>query len=828
MKKYFKFILYFGVLCFGLSISTSKILAANCNKTLVSGDTSSGVTCTYHTNSPDYCTASCASGWDTSCDSDEYISSTSEVRCYITDANCNNIARCYDCTELSCGSKTHLGDCPTWLGFEETNCTVTYPGGNPYTCCDCEQSTECNYSSDCNDGNDCTSDYCNTSTGVCSYTAITTGDCADEEPPDYDECEYPYCLDNGYHIADNCSGDCETENYWLNQEFYICCAPGYDYICDQWCYVDQVYGNCSYCNGPCRSENCPTTCQTRDSFVPDGSESNGVCKIKYCPATTPINGVCGSANDGTFLIAPTENLCSVGTASIVTTSGYTHYWTCSGNCTGTFENCIAFANSPPVFQNLVIKNNDSFVVPVESGNRNQICQTVFNRSRQVTFEVSVSDQDGITDIAIGGNVTLIWGDGVSVNKTIPIIGNIGATTVFGWSGSNTVPDDFININGIYPLKVTVTDSVGNTAVNTFRSFKFWDCKVPVSGTIYDSTVGGVSCPDIGFDNPADPVILNFSSLAFTGGGVGVSMTDINSPNYTNGTNYLTWGVNTYVASFNEDISLTNPTIRFKNSKSDSSWNCNTTSYIDTIGIVDPYDATSIGITADFSGTLIQDPWWQADGGGVISNDKVIGQVPVTCTDTNNCTSEISIDALVSAPTVSNDGKLSSYQNWYYSDTNNATLANYNTNYSYFFDQYFVKKGVGTTLASKTITSISDLGSDANNIYFINGDLTIEGNIVNSDDFLMIIVSGDITVDQSVTQVDGILVANNINATDSSDNQLVFNGSLYAANSVNFSRDYVDKLTNNSTPAVVVKYDPELIFNMPGDIAKILTNWQWGN
>ena len=93
---------------------------------------------------------------------------------------------------------------------------------------------------------------------------------------------------------------------------------------------------------------------------------------------------------------------------------------------------------------------------------------------------------------------------------------------------------------------------------------------------------------------------------------------------------------------------------------------------------------------------------------------------------------------------------------------------------------------------------------------------------------MIIVKGDITVAQNVTRVDGILVANNISAIGLNNTRLDFNGSLLAANNISFTRGYTTKVENNDKAAVVVNYKPGLIFNLPGNLSKILTNFRWGN
>ncbi|KAB0671461.1 hypothetical protein F6V30_02455 [Oryzomonas sagensis] len=56
--------------------------------------------------------------------------------------------------------------------------------------------------------------------------------------------------------------------------------------------------------------------------------------------TLPSNGICGSANGGSFSVAPTTNLCSTGTASSVTGTG-PWSWTCAGTNGGTTASCSA-------------------------------------------------------------------------------------------------------------------------------------------------------------------------------------------------------------------------------------------------------------------------------------------------------------------------------------------------------------------------------------------------------------------------------------------------------------------------------------------------------
>jgi hypothetical protein len=57
--------------------------------------------------------------------------------------------------------------------------------------------------------------------------------------------------------------------------------------------------------------------------------------------STPINGTCGASNGITTLIAPSTNLCSIGTITSVTSNSTTHSWSCNGIDGGTADSCSA-------------------------------------------------------------------------------------------------------------------------------------------------------------------------------------------------------------------------------------------------------------------------------------------------------------------------------------------------------------------------------------------------------------------------------------------------------------------------------------------------------
>ncbi|MBI2037411.1 MAG: hypothetical protein HYT15_00555 [Candidatus Magasanikbacteria bacterium] len=64
------------------------------------------------------------------------------------------------------------------------------------------------------------------------------------------------------------------------------------------------------------------------------------CTAQRTITQTPVNGVCGSANNTTVSTAPTTNLCSSGSASTVAGSG-PWTWSCAGSNGGTTGNCSA-------------------------------------------------------------------------------------------------------------------------------------------------------------------------------------------------------------------------------------------------------------------------------------------------------------------------------------------------------------------------------------------------------------------------------------------------------------------------------------------------------
>jgi len=571
--------------------------------------------------------------------------------------------------------------------------------------------------------------------------------------------------------------------------------------------------------------------------VPNSSDPAGnsrwMCRGDFggtnatCSCIPASNGNCGSSDGGTFSSTPSSGLCNVGSASVVSSTTTSYTWTCygtSGTCnvgSGSNDSCSAIRDNPPTTPTVNIRTTDSTTnIPADLNpstgltNSNHICQSNFTSSSNPTtvrFVVTYTDPQGGGDIA---SITLRIGSYSTTDSTLSVSGNT-ATAVFDLSTAS-VPSLLNNLSLIQTSASddhTYTGSVTALASSN-RYFKFWNCNVSSSGTGYDGSLSAATCSAASFD-PANAISFPYSLTMVGTGTPSVAMT-VNSPNYSGN---LVWG-KSYV--FNSDVPATNFKLRFNN---DDSVCTSTIQFTIDKTKSNPYVNPAL-LDIDFTSILDQDPWWQARGGGAISNNILNNQVPVTCT--TNC--KVSTNGLVSSINLYNEGLASEEAITYSYVGPSAKLANVNENYNHFKTEYYTKNEIGSlNLGTKTVTKTDDFGSDPNNIYFIEGDLNINGNIaLGTRNFLMIIVSGNVTISNTVTQVDGILVANRITAAGENATALTFNGSIYAADYIDFTRGFTSGTANNAAPAVILNHNPSLLFNIPGKIAKILTSWQWGN
>jgi hypothetical protein len=531
---------------------------------------------------------------------------------------------------------------------------------------------------------------------------------------------------------------------------------------------------------------------------------------------------------------------------------------------------------PPTFDDdpLVIKDPippDAVIPPDIVGvggasSLNQICETDDDDSpwftgRQVKFEVTATDTLG------GGAITEIKLRLANAN-TENTVSSLGTKTgdwiingITTSTGVNTKTVTFfmyfpesLNSNDLYNMSVWASNQYSNTGwVNTGRSFKVWDCNVPLSGNMFDSSdvLSAVCSTGDGFTELALPS-MNFSSVSIRKILVGEIATILTVPtvdsgpggnSYSGGS--LVWG-GQYEIKPNDDLAASSLKYRWIDAVTDVvlSDGCKDVDNTITNNVVDPYN-NNPALKVDFSAIRNQDPWMQVVGGGVQSKFKKIdGGIPTTCfyDASGVCIPAMSINSgtlmdngLVAAPNFSyssgciwGEGKCfgGKPNDWRYL----GNVVNGNYSYEYFYSNYFVSKGIGYTFpGDTTMAMIKEVGGTG--VIFVNGDLDInEDNevLATTNQFLMIVVKGNINIETSVNKVEGILIANrDIGASGSSEIQLRINGMLVSGADVKLSRGYITAITNNTQPGTVVTYRPDLLFNMPATLSKILTSWKQG-
>jgi hypothetical protein len=160
------------------------------------------------------------------------------------------------------------------------------------------------------------------------------------------------------------------------------------------------------------------------------------------PPPPPVNGTCGSANGSAFEIAPTANLCTAGTASVVTGVG-PYYWSCAGIDLGTTASCSAQYKAPA--------NNTDVTPPA-------VVSVVTNGGpTSNSFTVSITFTEGIVFVKSGVKVGTFSGN-VTVSGAVATIRLDQASPVKGQAYTLTVPagtfrDAAGNLNTLYSASV---------------------------------------------------------------------------------------------------------------------------------------------------------------------------------------------------------------------------------------------------------------------------------------------------------------------------------------------------------------------------------------
>lgn len=590
-----------------------------------------------------------------------------------------------------------------------------------------------------------------------------------------------------------------------------------------------AFGSCSAsCGDGSQSRTCTNPAPSCGGADCVGSASQS-CNLGCCPVSGS-NGVCGSANGVATAIIPSTNLCSTGASSTIAMEASAYTWTCAGTAgfcggtTGLTANCSATRTLPPIYTSFELRNNVNTVVTTDTERINHSCQTVFS-GRLVRYVVVATDPNGLADIA---SVQLRVGGQTYTNN---YASNFSGTAIF----DVTYPAVVNSTTTIIETNITDTTSLSTGWVGVGRSFKVWGCKVPVSGALYDGSRAVfevINCA-AGSQDFASGVGSSMAyGLTYTAITLDTNKAmNVNTPNYSSGSNNLYWGAQ-YRANFT-NVDGNTPVMRYPG---DNTCNSTNASFVVDNGAqmaVNPY-AENPTLVLNFSSILSQFPWYQAAGGGVMAKNSITDNIPNTCV--SPCRPNISLsvgtsapNGLVAAQTITKgSGSFGETYNW----SVNRNVIGTDYSYKYFYNEYFVKLGQGKVYnVGASSVNFSQIVSDTGGtgVAFVNGNVTVDtNNTVTAGNFFMLVVSNNINVSATVTNIQGVFITDNsFSSTGTSDSQLRIDGSVYSKGDVRFARGFTTGTFNNRNPAVVVSYRPDFIFSMPGKLIKILSGWKEG-
>lgn len=490
-------------------------------------------------------------------------------------------------------------------------------------------------------------------------------------------------------------------------------------------------------------------------------------------------------------------------------------------------------NAVPVFSGLTMRNSSGTSVGWDSGNRNQICKTAFKNDplpRTAVLVASLSDADGGADIV---SANLRWN------------GTVYPTTLSNVSGNNVTATATVNFAANYPSALPLALEISDTAMtvpyaDTGFLWKVWNCNVPVVGSVYDSSTeafGAVCSTGSGFNTLASAAV-NFRWVS-----VGSTIVNAATVNTYSGMN-LSWGGN-YALVPNSDLLVSGLVTRWidMGMVGVGVTSCGTAQSLNNT-TVDPYNVNP-RLQVDFSGVTNQEPWFQTSGGGIQAAGSVENMVPITCANEPSlCTASMSVESaagaadngLVSGSALTNNSGCSitgsgamcdfgAPNNWYRNGSSLSSADRYN--YRFFYDRYYSALGLGITLGpSATMSDV--IGRGGTGVFLVNGDFNVDvDNVVPANRFLMIVSRGTITFLNTVNNSAGMFVADSgIGTSPGVNTGLVIDGLLYSSGgNVRLNRGFADKIDNNTNPAVLVRYRPDLLFSMPGNLFRLLSNWR---
>lgn len=687
--------------------------------------------------------------------------------CY-TSTTCrrNNLGPCYVYDDLP--DPVHCGYCPS------SGSTPT-PFCQPYRCYDMN-TPECPYSHFQN---------CSGGVGHCDNCGgVDCGFCSGHSPP-------------GSTPAPSAPPDCVAD--CINPNVSPCIATT--------CSTQTCQGNCGqYCYG---------------TLLNDCSCADNVCVGQTCI------GTCGGECPGT---KPNDCSCATNLCSDQTCQG-----SC-GECSGQLT-CVT-----PTLDSFEIRRSDWSYTDRDTGgsdimdgdNRIHICDPFIANSsnpRRLIYVAWVSTSNGWQDIAsvqirwlrdyVPRNMVRItrFHDGDPANDELPNNRDVYYLIV-------DFDDSHNHTGNAYDHQINITSVAGSRStgwLNADRLLKVWDCHVSAQGGFFDSA-GQPACT---MNTPMPAGMVN--ALAF---GVGSSTVPTNItgagysvPNLHFAKSYLPYFNGGNAANIYGTLAVTSHATKVNNASgciSGNSLRVNEPGYG-----VDPYDDNTHQLQVDFAFSRIMDPWYQIIGSGLRTRVDLNWAVPATAPAASrfltmsNPSLELDHGSVFYGDRSLNsngyNGAYSPVPNWHAQSTLGRRSL---YNYSYLYNRLFEARGIGTTGTAWN-------HKPATGPFFVNGDLLInQNNSAFAGQPLLTIVSGNLTVSPTVTQLHGLfMVDGNLDIGGSSTTPLTLTGSVYTRGNARLHRSLVPNASNNSNPAVIFRYQPGYMLNLPPDITKVLSGWR---
>ncbi len=178
------------------------------------------------------------------------------------------------------------------------------------------------------------------------------------------------------------------------------------------------------------------------------------------PIPTPVNGMCGAANGMSFSAAPSSQLCSSGVASLVSFTGKSWAWSCSGSNGGTTASCSANLASNPdpstppsvrqQYSGVITAGTSVHQMPGNVSAGNWILVTVGVNNNALGISGTLSDNQGHADINSFTSLGRIYVDGMGTDLYA-----VKATT----SGTYKVTVGIPNQGSIHLVEIQNADAV---------------------------------------------------------------------------------------------------------------------------------------------------------------------------------------------------------------------------------------------------------------------------------------------------------------------------------------------------------------------------------